>query len=128
MAADQVKGYLFAGFSVLLVTFAQLAMKWGMDHLPPLSMEWLQFAMYWQAQCWVMAGIAAYVASLGCWMTALHSLPLNRAYPLLSISYGLVYVLAGALPIFAEHYSLLKSAGVLLIVAGVVLINGRRAR
>lgn len=126
MTASSSRGYLFAGASILLVTFAQLAMKWGMTQLPGFGVEWLAFATYWQPQLLVLAGIAAYATSMGCWMMALHSLPLNRAYPLLSISYGLVYLLAGALPFFAEHYSLVKSAGVVLIVAGVVLINLRR--
>ena len=125
MEQPNLKGYGFAAASILLVTFAQLAMKWGMSQLPAPGLAWLDIATHWMPEIWVLAGIGAYAASLGCWMMALHSLPLNRAYPLLSISYGLVYLLAGIMPFLHEHYSLVKTLGVVLIVAGVVLINTR---
>ncbi|WP_097458733.1 4-amino-4-deoxy-L-arabinose-phosphoundecaprenol flippase subunit ArnF [Mangrovitalea sediminis] len=124
-----MRGYLFAGASILLTTYAQLAMKWGMSHLPPLH-DLLAILSHWQAHLGmlllVFSGLVAYAASLGCWMAALHDLPLNRAYPLLSISYALVYLVAGALPWFNEPYSMIRSLGVGLIVVGVVLINQRR--
>ncbi|MFE8070253.1 4-amino-4-deoxy-L-arabinose-phosphoundecaprenol flippase subunit ArnF [Marinobacteraceae bacterium S3BR75-40.1] len=124
-----MRGYLFAGASILLVTFAQLAMKWGMMQLPGPA-HWLALLWHPGAELLplglVAAGIAAYATSLGCWMAALHSLPLSRAYPLLSLSYGLVYLLAGLLPWLDEDYSVTKTLGVLLIVGGVILINGRQ--
>jgi len=124
-----MRGYLFAGASITLVTFAQLAMKWGMIRLPELNALPAilpHLGLYMKPLTAVAAGIAAYALSLGCWMAALNDLPLNRAYPLLSLSYGLVYVLAGAIPWFNEGYSLLRSLGVALIVLGVALINSRR--
>ena len=124
-----MRGYLFAGASIALVTCAQLAMKWGMVRLP----EWTalleilhHLQLYLVPLAAVAAGILGYVLSMACWMAALHDLPLNKAYPLLSLSYGLVYVLAGSLPWFDEGYSLLRSLGVTLIVLGVALINSRR--
>lgn len=126
-----MRGYLFAGSSIALVTCAQLAMKWGMIRLPELAgmaAILTHPAPYVGALAAVLAGIAAYGLSLGCWMAALNDLPLNRAYPLLSLSYGLVYILAGALPWFNEGYSLSRSLGVALIVLGVALINSRRKK
>lgn len=124
-----MRGYVFAGGSILLTTYAQLAMKWGMSHLPPLS-DLAGILLHWHQHLGmlllVFSGLVAYASSLGCWMAALHDLPLNRAYPLLSISYALVYIVAGALPWFHEPYSLIRSLGVGFIVAGVVLINQRR--
>ena len=122
-------GYVFAALSIVLTTYAQLAMKWGMSHLPPVQ-DLLATLLHWPEHLGMLAlvfsGLCGYVASMGCWMAALHSLPLNRAYPLLSISYALVYVTAGALPWFDEPYSMVRSLGVALIVAGVALINRRR--
>lgn len=123
-------GYLFAALSIVLTTYAQLAMKWGMSHLPPLH-DLLVIVGHWHDHfamlALVFSGLCGYVASMGCWMAALHSLPLNRAYPLLSISYALVYLVAGALPWFDEPYSMVRSLGVALIVIGVALINRRPA-
>ncbi|TBW47901.1 4-amino-4-deoxy-L-arabinose-phosphoundecaprenol flippase subunit ArnF [Marinobacter halodurans] len=123
-----MRRYLAAGSSVLLVSFAQLAMKWGMTQLPD-PRQWLQLwqdiGLYTAPLSAVAAGIIAYAVSMGCWMVALHSLPLSRAYPMLSLSYGLVYLLAGTLPGFDEEYSIIRSLGVALIAGGVILINWR---
>lgn len=119
-------GYLYAATSVILVTFAQLAMKWGMTQMPAVhdwSLAWTFVQNFIGPIVFVCLGLLAYLLSMISWMAALNSLSLNRAYPLLSISYGLVYVLAIMLPGFNESFSLVRSLGVCLIVAGVVLIH-----
>ncbi|NWC72227.1 4-amino-4-deoxy-L-arabinose-phosphoundecaprenol flippase subunit ArnF, partial [Pseudomonas sp. P7758] len=75
----------------------------------------------------VILAIIAYALSMLCWLGALKDLPLGRAYSLLSISYALVYLLAASLPVFNEHFSLSKTAGVALVILGVLTINSRRA-
>ena len=67
--------------------------------------------------------MSAYALSMACWFFALRRLPLSYAYPLLSLSYVLVYLLAAVLPWFGETATLLKTAGVALIVFGVRLIH-----
>lgn len=54
---------------------------------------------------------------------ALRYLPLNRAYPLLSLSYALVYLGAVLLPWFNEPATLLKTLGAGFILLGIWLIN-----
>lgn len=49
---------------------------------------------------------------------ALRTLALSRAYPLLGVSYVLVYLAAVALPWFNESAGWLKSLGTLLILLG----------
>jgi undecaprenyl phosphate-alpha-L-ara4N flippase subunit ArnF len=53
----------------------------------------------------------------------LHALPLGRAYPLLSLSYVLVAVTVAVLPCFNEPLTLLKIAGIAMVLIGVWLIN-----
>lgn len=124
-----MRGYIYAACSVLLVTLAQLVMKWGMSHLS-LGNEWQLNSSFIQSNInsigYVCSGLLAYALSMVCWMAALNTLALNRAYPLLSISYGLVYLLAIFLPGFNETFSLIRSLGVCLIVAGVVLIHWQK--
>ncbi|NAT08939.1 4-amino-4-deoxy-L-arabinose-phospho-UDP flippase [Pseudomonas syringae pv. actinidiae] len=74
----------------------------------------------------VCVSITAYALSMLFWLLALRDLPLSRAYSLLSISYALVYTLAAALPLFHETFTVSKTVGVTLIVAGVLTINLRR--
>ncbi|MBT2372816.1 4-amino-4-deoxy-L-arabinose-phosphoundecaprenol flippase subunit ArnF [Pseudomonas fluorescens] len=127
---SRVRGFALALGSVALVSSAQLGMRWSMTRLP-LPAEWLNAlnsgAIDLGALGVVILAIIAYALSMLCWLGALRDLPLGRAYSLLSISYALVYLLAASLPVFNEHFSLSKTAGVALVIFGVLTINSRRA-
>lgn len=122
-------GYCWASASVAFVTLAQLLMKWGMQQLPSLREGSIFFVLNCQYGLPLLAvamGILLYALSMICWFYVLLHLPLNLAYPLLSISYATVYLLAVMLPVFNETFSLTKSVGVLFIIFGVQLIHRRR--
>ncbi len=123
-----MRGYAWGAASVLLVTLAQLLMKWGMAQIPLMSFADVTlnlFIQYWSPLLTVSGGIFGYALSMLCWFFALHHLPLNRAYPLLSVSYALVYLAAVILPWFNESATLLKTLGTLFILFGVWLINSQ---
>ena len=123
------RGFALASGSVLLVSGAQLGMRWSMTRLPQPS-QWLtaisQGDVSLIALGVVFGAIVAYALSMLCWLLALRDLPLGRAYSLLSISYALVYLLAASLPIFHESFTLSKTLGVTLVILGVLTINSRR--
>lgn len=122
------RGIFFALASVLLVSVAQLSMRWSMTRLPRPD-QWLAMpSVDSTALAVVLAAIFAYALSMLCWLAALRDLPLGRAYSLLSISYALVYLLAASLPLFNESFSFSKSLGVALVMLGVITINTRPAR
>ncbi|MBT2341171.1 MULTISPECIES: 4-amino-4-deoxy-L-arabinose-phosphoundecaprenol flippase subunit ArnF [Pseudomonas] len=118
------RGVIFALGSVLLVSAAQLALRWSMSRLPPPG-PGLTEHLDTTALAVVLGAILAYALSMLSWLLALRDLPLGRAYSLLSISYALVYLLAAALPVFNEGFSLSKSLGVTLVILGVLVINSR---
>lgn len=123
-----MRGYAWGAASVLLVTLAQLLMKWGMAQIPLMSFADVTPALlmhYCLPLLAVCGGIFGYALSMLCWFFALHHLPLNRAYPLLSVSYALVYLAAVILPWFNESATLLKTLGTLFILLGVWLINSK---
>lgn len=132
-----MKNYLAALSSVFLASLAQLFMKWGMSALPALPPAFSFqpdacfdfFFNVWDAAPWALiviaAGIFCYALSLLCWICALKVLPLARAYPLLSLSYIIVFLAAISLPGFQESFSLTKGAGLTCIVIGVYLAAGR---
>lgn len=125
-----MKGYLWSGCSLLLVSAAQLLMKWGMTHLPLFSLADLNLAFVVNnitAILVVGAGIVGYGISMLCWFFALRILPLNRAYALLSLSYALVYLGAVCLPWFNEPTYWLKTLGAISIMLGVWLIHSKPA-
>ncbi|WP_392430712.1 4-amino-4-deoxy-L-arabinose-phosphoundecaprenol flippase subunit ArnF [Yersinia sp. HM-2024] len=121
-----MKGYWWGIGSVLLVTVAQLILKWGMMNTPLMSLADIngQFVINHLPQfIAVICGLAGYALSMLCWFFALRYLPLNRAYPLLSLSYALVYLGAVTLPWFSESATLLKTLGAGFILLGIWLIN-----
>ncbi|OAT47211.1 polymyxin resistance protein [Proteus hauseri ATCC 700826] len=123
-----MKGYLWAIASALLVTAAQLLLKIGMSRLPELQLEkhWFDFSWLWAnvgSLSIVFAGLVGYVLSMVCWLFTLRTIPLNKAYPLISLSYVFVYILAVALPWFQETPSLTKTLGIVFIMIGVWLIS-----
>ncbi|ATN00761.1 MULTISPECIES: 4-amino-4-deoxy-L-arabinose-phosphoundecaprenol flippase subunit ArnF [Proteus] len=123
-----MKGYLWAIGSALLVTAAQLLLKFGMSELPKLQLEkqWFDFAWLWANIApisIVFVGLVGYVLSMVCWLFTLRTIPLNKAYPLISLSYVFVYILAVILPWFQETPSWTKTAGVAFIMIGVWLIS-----
>lgn len=120
------RGLTFALGSVLLVSVAQLGMRWSMTRLPSPE-HWLSTPVDPTAVVVVLTAILAYGLSMLSWLAALRDVPLARAYSLLSISYVLVYLLAAALPAFNEDFSLFKSLGVALVILGVITINSRPA-
>ena len=117
----------FAGCSVALVTLAQVGMRWSLMRLPHLeSLPITRIAdIAWMPAAVLVAAVAAYGASLLCWLAALRHLPLSRAYPLLSVSYALVYLASALLPGLEGSFSLRKSIGVALVLLGVTLIHAR---
>lgn len=113
-------GVFWALCSVLLVSIAQLLMRYAMQQIPPGSLAALFSG---PGPVMILAcGVGGYLASMGCWFMALRRIPLSRAYSLLSLSYVLVWGAALLLPGFGEHFSRSAAAGVVLIVAGVIVI------
>lgn len=121
------RGIALALGSVLLVSSAQLGMRWSMTRLPAPS-QWLDaLSALDPAALLVLGGaVLAYALSMLCWLIALNHLPLSRAYSLLSLSYALVYLGAAWLPGLGEPLSLTRTLGVGLVIAGVMLINTPR--
>ena len=125
------QGYRWITGSVLLVTFAQLGMKIGMSHLPGAPALWEaaralavdSLLGYWPWLMLIGSGIVAYGLSMMCWLKALQHLPLSRAYPLLSISYITVYAVAVFTPVLHEAFKVQHVVGIVMILAGVLVIS-----
>ncbi len=111
--------------SILLSAAAQLLLKAGMLELHGPNTAgvdaWLRF--FEPAAVWVAAGLACYAGSMLAWMTVLARYTLSFAYPMLSLSYVLVFVAAAVWPRLNESFSPTKAAAIALIVAGVVLVS-----
>lgn len=67
-------------------------------------------------------GVFLYAVSMLVWIVALTRFPVSLAYPMLSISYVIVYVAATYLPVFDETASLEKTLGVGLVAVGISVL------
>lgn len=120
--------------SVVLSAVAQLLFRFGMMHLDmsesvPMAMR-VQMGLDWLLSVFggaVTVGILAYGVSVICWLMVLRRLALSQAYPLLSLSYVLVYLGAVYWPGLGEEPSAIRVAGIGLIMIGVVLVSVQRA-
>jgi undecaprenyl phosphate-alpha-L-ara4N flippase subunit ArnF len=111
---------LHALHSLGVIVDFHLAPDFGLGSLAPLR----------PAIAWTLGGLAAYGFSLLAWLAVLVRYPLSYAYPLLGISYVLVYLGATHWDRLMEPMTPMRTAGTLLILAGVALVSvgGTRKR
>ena len=129
----RIAAYLIA-LSVLLISCAQLLFRYVMQYLDisggifvggvdgPLA------ALTAGDVALLALGVLLYTSSMLCWIFALSRFEVSLAYPLLSISYILVYVGAVFLPGLGESASLSKLLGIAVIALGVAAISAGERR
>jgi len=69
----------------------------------------------------ILCGFACFFLSAVLWIFALRQVPLSTAYPMVALSYIVIFV--GSAALFHEPITVRHWGGALLIVAGIVLIN-----
>ena len=110
--------------SIVLSACAQLSMKAGMLRVSSfgLAPNLVDAEEFLPVLIPLMVGFGCYGASLVSWLVALSRYPLSLAYPLLTLSYVVVYLAAAAWPPLAEPLSEARTVGIAMIVVGVVLV------
>lgn len=118
---------ILIGLSILLTSFAQIMLKFGMmklnSVLTTVELSNENITQVYPVAAWVFIGLVCYASSMIAWMLALREYELSVAYPLLSMSYILVYVLAIFLPDIGGEFSFTNVIGFLFITYGVVNIT-----
>jgi len=115
--------------SVFLTSCAQLLFRYAVQglHLPgSFSVDGLAnslFSMSGAEFLILTLGILFYVISMVSWLFALTRFEVSLAYPMMSISYVLVFLGAIAIPALGETATISKVAGIGLIVIGVSVIS-----
>lgn len=109
--------------SLLFGSSGQVLMRMGMADLGGGSL--IATILSGIAQPAVLLGLACYVASTLLWLVVLSRVPLSTAYPFGALNYVLIVLVALAT---GEHVGLLRWAGVVLIVGGILLVSGGASR
>ncbi len=111
----------YLALAVIGGAVGQLFMKSGMSLAPILintsfsvaTQHFVNFALF------MLVGIVLYLLAMLAWLFALKQADLSFAYPILSLGYIAVYLLASVWPGLNEPLTTQKSLGVFVIVLGV---------
>ena len=117
-------GYFYIFGTIFFTVYGQIVLKWrmnGMGSLPEGTGDKIIFLVKVLFDPWVFSGFfAAFIASFF-WMAAMTKFDISYAYPFMSSAFVLVFLLSVIL--FEETVTWQKVAGLVLIVAGIIVTS-----
>ncbi|HET7578692.1 MAG TPA: EamA family transporter [Bacillales bacterium] len=117
-------GYVYIFATVFFTVYGQIMLKWRISKygsLPPAFSEKGLFLLKLLLDPLILSGfVSAFVASLF-WMAAMTKFDISYAYPFMSLSFVLVFLLSVSL--FHEPVNLYKIIGIALIVLGIIVTS-----
>lgn len=125
MGLINIRTLIMLFVSIGLGAVGQLMFKAASKALPPfaeLGLARLVITMF--STPLILAGFFCFFISAVMWIIAIRSIPLSAAYPMVALSYIIIFT--GSHFLFGEPLSWRHWIGALLIVSGIVLISGQR--
>ncbi|GAB3052954.1 EamA family transporter [Virgibacillus ainsalahensis] len=117
-------GYAYIFSTIFFTVYGQLIIKWTMDRQGGLPEAWGEkfvFLIQLLLNPWILSGFfAAFLAALS-WMAAMSKFDISYAYPFMSLSFVLVFILSAVL--FGEPVSTQKIIGFSLIILGIIIMR-----
>ena len=104
--------YVLLGIGIVAGIAGQILLKTGADS-PDFVSQILRPS--------TLCGLALYASAAFLYLIALRKIPVSVAFPSVSLSYAIVAVLGYFL--FGEPFGVKQMGGIVLILAGVLLIN-----
>jgi len=107
--------------AIFLAAVGQLLMKTGLNQLGGLTQVNLSVFFKMIFQPFVFSGIMCYGFGFIAYLFALTKLDQSYAYPMFALGYVIVPVFNSL--VFHEPFSVMRLAGILLVLGGVTLIS-----
>lgn len=110
-------------FGVFLNAGAQLALKAGVQRIDNFDLSLnnlMNLALQVSMNPFIIAGIIAYVVSVGVWLVVLSRLDVSIAYPMVSLGY--VVNAIAAYYLFEESVTVMRMSGIFVILLGVYIV------
>jgi undecaprenyl phosphate-alpha-L-ara4N flippase subunit ArnF len=111
--------YFYIAGTLIFTVYGQIILKWRLSQmgaLPAALKDKLWFMVGALLDPFIISGfVAAFLASV-CWMAAMTSFELTKAYPFMSLAPALVFIIG--VGFMGETYTPGKVVGLLLIAAG----------
>lgn len=115
-------GYLYIVLTILLSAYGQVIIKWRLNTMPALPDGFLDKILFLLSAIidpFILSGfVAAFLASLT-WMAALTKFQLSFAYPFMSLSFLVVFLLS--VFFLNEPFTTKKMIGLALIIVGLII-------
>lgn len=113
--------FVFIGFSTVFGICGQLMLKHGMSRMGSVTAVGGSLIRGIITSPWVIGGLVVYGLGVINWLLALSHLELSYAYPFASLSY--IGIIIGSYFIFKERITMLRVAGIAVIIAGVLVTS-----
>lgn len=117
-------GYLYIAGTIFFTVYGQLILKWRISKygsLPPDLLDKAVFLLKLLFEPLILSGfVSAFVASIF-WMAAMTKFDISFAYPFMSLSFVLVFLLSVFL--FREPVTMYKLLGLGFIIIGILITN-----
>ncbi|MGA9853593.1 MAG: hypothetical protein WBR15_11760 [Gammaproteobacteria bacterium] len=120
----KITAFGFVIVTILFTVIGQVLIKWQAMHAGPLPSSWPDRATFFfrlVLNPWIITGLLSAVVAACAWILAMTRLPINVAYPIMSLTYPLIFFLGWLL--FGETLSQWRIVGVLFILVGVAVIG-----
>ena len=119
-------GYIMFAIMILLQPVAQILEKHGIDMVGVISGVGGDnglISKFWTivTNPYILGGVTLSAIGLFCWLVALSHFKVSYLYPFGAVSYIVLALLSMAF--LGETISLIKWAGIIVIVIGAVLLN-----
>jgi multidrug transporter EmrE-like cation transporter len=111
--------FVFIGVSTIFGICGQLLLKSGMTRIGPRTGTAFLKAII--TSPWVIGGLAVYGFGVIFWMLALSYFEISYVYPFASLSY--IGIILGSYFIFKERLTVMRLAGIAIIIAGVLITS-----
>jgi multidrug transporter EmrE-like cation transporter len=114
-------GLLLVILGMVLNVGAQVALKFAVQGAPAVSYLDPKSLLLLALNPLVILGLGLYAASVVNWLVVLKRMDLGLAYPLMSLGY--IATFAVGVMCFHEPLNMTRILGILVIIAGVVLLT-----
>lgn len=114
--------YIF--ISIIFAVAGQLLLKKAMVEMGPITLTFGDFVpliFRFITKPFIIAGLALYGIGTIFWLSALSRTELSYAYPMISISYVLIFIASWIF--FHERISMTRALAMIIIIFGVYLIS-----
>jgi multidrug transporter EmrE-like cation transporter len=111
---------VFVAFSTVFAITGQMLLKSGMSRMGSAE-GGVNLILRMVRSPWVVGGLLIYGLGVVNWLMALSHLELSYVYPFASLGY--IGVILGSYFIFKERITLMRLAGIAVIIAGVLVTS-----